>query len=606
MAPVGGQVQGISLDSFLQMVQMEKTTCTLRVLSEEDVGFIYILKGVLIAAEVGALSGIDAAHEIISWENSVIEIDKACDRTEDQIKQPLMTILMEGLRLRDDRQASGGALRMMDTQSMATPPASPRPTVPQPPAPADATSPVPAPAAEVTHVTASEKPGFEFPQRKKKKKISLLRILLILIIVVAAGAGAYLSVGVSGAEKKYRALQSQLLETPTLMEKVNLLEAFIETGPTGEHAASANRLLLSFKGAMDAEIFAAAIEKASALANKGDLKAAYEVFSQYLEANPKSSVRSHAEKEMAALASQMADIAFNELTKKTQSLGPERLNLYDDFLTSYPSSAHEDAVRALIAEMATEYYGYFETQVAIATHEENWQHCNSLVSQFTRLYPDHPRTPVLSKLIPIFEKNQRQKTDFEQLLVTAREKGTDYIAAGAVLTKYLSAYPDSYLRDRIKAQIERYQRLSEEARIDDLRKTTAETVNAAGKRFKADTIGTILDTRTGLMWTLLDSQALLQDCIDYTGALTFVAGLKTGGHNDWRLPSPEELEGITKETPSLPSTGDAWYWSDKNYRRFVGEWIFRVTVVSTDPLRGPLPLQKDSKDCGNVRAVRRP
>lgn len=606
MAPVGGQVQGISLDSFLQMVQMEKTTCTLKVLSEDDVGFIYIFKGALIAAEVGALTGIGAAHEIISWDNSVIEIDKSCDRTEDEIKEPLMNILMEGLRLRDERQASGGALKMMDTQAGEMPLAATRPQMTQPPKSSDAAAPSPAPAAGEKRDGAGGKPGSEAPKGKKKKKISLVRISLVLLVAIAAGAAVYLSMGVSSAEKQYRALQTQLLQAPTLIEKIELLEAFLETGPTGEHASSANRLLTSFKGALDAEILNDAVEKAAAFTAKGDLSAAYAVISKYLEENPKSSSRSRAEKEMTALKAQMADLAFEALTREAPSMGPERLNRYEAFLTDYPDSAHEDAVRGLIADMENDYFAYFEKQVAVATHEEHWQRCISLVSQFTRLYPNHPKTPVLIKLTPIFEKNQLQKTDFEQLMVAAREKGTDYAAAGAVLAKYLAAFPDSYLRTRIKAQIDRYQRLSEEVRIGGLRTATAKSVNAIGKRFRADNAGTVLDTRTNLMWTLLDSEALLQDCIDFNGAQTFIAGLKTGSYEDWRLPSPEELEPLYKDAPALPSAANNWYWSDKFYRRFVGKWIFKVTVVTTDQHRSQPPLQKDSSDCGSVRAVRRP
>ncbi len=60
---VGGQIHGISLDSFLQMAQMEKTTCTLTVRADSDLGVIYLLKGELIEAETGVLSSADAAYD---------------------------------------------------------------------------------------------------------------------------------------------------------------------------------------------------------------------------------------------------------------------------------------------------------------------------------------------------------------------------------------------------------------------------------------------------------------------------------------------------------------------------------------------------------------
>lgn len=606
MAAVGGQIQGISIDSFLQMVQMEKTTCTLKVFSEEDVGFIYILKGVLIAAEVGALSGPDAAYEIISWSNSIIEIENVCERSEDEIKQPLMTILMEGLRLRDERQSTGGQAKLMDTQSRKAPPRPSEPQAPQPPASDAPTNQTEDAVAEVKSASVRETPEFTFP-KAPKRKASLSKIVLILIAAIAAGAAAYHFMGLSGGKKQYQTLQSQLRQATSPMEKVDLLEAYLETGPTGEHAAEAADQLASLKRAMDEDHLAAAAKTAATLKNRGDLDGAYAVLSKYLAENPKSTARRHAETEMATLKTLMADTDFEALTRDTANMGPERLNRYDDFLKAYPDSAHEKAVRERIAGMEKEYVDYFETQLAIATHEENWLRGETLVRRFVRLYPDHPRTPIFKKLTPVFEKNQVQKADFERLMADAQAKGSDYTAAGAVLTQYLSAYPDTYLRDRITAQIARYQRLSEEARIAALINKTAETVNAAGKRFKARTDGTVLDTRTHLMWTLLDSEASLKDCIDFSGAKTFVAGLKTGGHDDWRLPSPEELEALYKETPALPTADThAWYWSAKFYRLFVGEWVSKVTVVGADSLPSRPPLQKDSRDCGSVRAVRRP
>ena len=93
---------------FSRWFRWKKTSCTLKVTTEEDMGWLFVLKGNLIAAETAAISGAEAACIIISWEDSVIEIDNACDKKDDEIKQPLMNILMEGLRLRDENRAKSG------------------------------------------------------------------------------------------------------------------------------------------------------------------------------------------------------------------------------------------------------------------------------------------------------------------------------------------------------------------------------------------------------------------------------------------------------------------------------------------------------------------
>ncbi len=583
------------------MVQLEKTTCTLRVLSETDVGFVYILEGVFIDAEVGALSGLDAAHEIISWEDSVIEIDNTCERSENNIRQPLMNILMEGLRLRDERQAAGGAAKPMGAQPRPAAPAPPKQAPTGPPASTDSEAEHPEPKT----LPDTEKPEFAFPKPRKKKS-SLTPILMVLVLVLAAGAGAYMFLRVPENEKQHRALHAQLLEASDPKEKVALLEAYLSTRPSGEYGTSAKRQLASFKRALDEQMFTAATRKAAALTSAGDLEAAKAVFENYLKENPATTTRGQTEKEIVAIVERMAAAAYAALARDAQKMGPQRLEHYDAFLSAYPDSTHAAAVWERVAAMEKEYYGYFETQLAVATHEEDWQRGVDLVSRFTRMYPDHPRTRVLSKLIPVFEKNQRQKEDVEKLMAEAQDKGTDYVGAAKVLADHLAAYPDSYLSARLRSQIGRYEALSEKTRIAGLIKSTAEAVNAAGQRFTAKSDGTVLDTRTRLMWTLLDSDAMLQDCLDYEGARAFVSALETGGHDNWRLPTPDELRRFYLEAPAFPATEKTWYWSATFYRQFIGEWVSKVTVVNTDGFAAQEELQKDSRDCGAVRAVRRP
>ncbi|MFP4040861.1 MAG: response regulator [Desulfosudaceae bacterium] len=101
-----GAVNGISLASFLQLVNMESKSCTLRVKSGSQVGELYCLKGELIAAEVADLTAEEAAIEMISWESAVIEILKLDTQKQKEIKQPLMNILMEGSRRKDEAAAS--------------------------------------------------------------------------------------------------------------------------------------------------------------------------------------------------------------------------------------------------------------------------------------------------------------------------------------------------------------------------------------------------------------------------------------------------------------------------------------------------------------------
>jgi CheY-like chemotaxis protein len=99
-----GTLKGISLSSFLQLIEMEKKTCTLTITSKDQSGNFYFHKGDLMTAESGELVHDKAAYEMLCWDGIVIEIENICKKMKKEIKQPLMTILMEGLKIRDERE----------------------------------------------------------------------------------------------------------------------------------------------------------------------------------------------------------------------------------------------------------------------------------------------------------------------------------------------------------------------------------------------------------------------------------------------------------------------------------------------------------------------
>jgi hypothetical protein len=96
------QIHGISISAFLQLVDMEKKTCTLTVKSQDKVGYLYLSGGELVAAETGDLKGEEAAHNIICWEKTIIEIENVCRKKEKEITLPLMMVLMESARKKDE------------------------------------------------------------------------------------------------------------------------------------------------------------------------------------------------------------------------------------------------------------------------------------------------------------------------------------------------------------------------------------------------------------------------------------------------------------------------------------------------------------------------
>jgi len=102
-----GYLSGLTLGSLLQIVEMEKKTCTLRVESEGREGHLYIKDGDLLDAEAGEVTGDEAAFEMMTWEETRTEIQGTCWKTERKIPYSLSHLLLEALRRKDEAMKAG-------------------------------------------------------------------------------------------------------------------------------------------------------------------------------------------------------------------------------------------------------------------------------------------------------------------------------------------------------------------------------------------------------------------------------------------------------------------------------------------------------------------
>lgn len=96
---------GLSVGSFLQVINMEQQTCLLEVYrSANQLGHFCIIEGLLYNAICGDREGEDAAMEMISWENVRLNIKQILSTSgiERKIEKNLMLLLMDGSRRRDE------------------------------------------------------------------------------------------------------------------------------------------------------------------------------------------------------------------------------------------------------------------------------------------------------------------------------------------------------------------------------------------------------------------------------------------------------------------------------------------------------------------------
>ena len=72
---------------------------------------------------------------------------------------------------------------------------------------------------------------------------------------------------------------------------------------------------------------------------------------------------------------------------------------------------------------------------------------------------------------------------------------------------------------------------------------------AKGGRFIAYDNGTVLDTKTRLMWAAKDNGS----GINWANTKSYCNSYRGGGYTDWRMPTQNELEGLNDEAKTYKS-----------------------------------------------------
>ncbi len=573
-AHIGTQVYGISLASFLQMASMEKISCRLRIQAGEKTGSMHIFKGDLIAAATAGLTKKDAATTIISWEDTVIEIEPPSGKKENEINQPLVQLLMEALKI----CAKEGRGKK-------------KPKVPGKTPTGTAAEALPEPVAEVSIL--------------KNKRFRKIAVALLVAGAVALGTVVALRfVKTRSIKKEYQSVLAQVENQSEPEQKITLLQHFVNSHQQSEYAKNAQEKIKEVRTLSEKQSFKTVVINADKLLTNNDYEKAMGVFSEYLKKYPQSMHAAAIKKKTAEIVQQIDNRDYHALIKTAGDDGVERILSYVQYLEKYPNGKHRDDVNKLIADMAAEYYRFFEKQITVCQNQEDWEQCIQLCNTFINIYPGHRRANEINSFIALFQKQLQEEKTLNNLMKKAEGAGSDYKAAKQIYFDYLSSQPDSPLKDKIIIELTRLKEKEEMVRLQSEREKITALLQESKGRFVDKGNGTVTETKTGLMWSMLDSQQELNKCLNYESAAEYVQNLRTGGHKDWRLPTEDELTGIYKTKPFFPTRAAEWYWTSKSYARYSGGWQKMVNIVTTARETEWNKEQTYAEECGAVHAVR--
>jgi CheY-like chemotaxis protein len=104
----GGIMHNVSPTVFLQLMEMESKTCTIRILDKvsQKGGILYFRDGNLLDARVGEIKGINAAYRVFTWEEVTLFIQNECTPRENKINSQLQPIIMKAVGMKDESDES--------------------------------------------------------------------------------------------------------------------------------------------------------------------------------------------------------------------------------------------------------------------------------------------------------------------------------------------------------------------------------------------------------------------------------------------------------------------------------------------------------------------
>ena len=99
----GGQLSNVSLEMFIQLFEMERKTCTVRVQDKETnkTGALFFKDGELYNARISEIEGNEAAYEIISWEKISVSISDTCMVDDKLIVGYNQSVILEAARRKE-------------------------------------------------------------------------------------------------------------------------------------------------------------------------------------------------------------------------------------------------------------------------------------------------------------------------------------------------------------------------------------------------------------------------------------------------------------------------------------------------------------------------
>jgi hypothetical protein len=457
VSDIGGQIHGISLPSFLQMSEMEGATYTLRVASGDRVGYLHLDGGSLIAAQYEGQNGSEAAYRIISWDNASIQIEPSDTGRAREIHEPLMHVMMESLKIKDEAGAASAPPLPPQPEKGPLPADQPEEKKKKPPAKTSAPKKKPAPEREAPAANQTLEPmlltdlapiePFEKgvdnsvgkqSQMSRTTKLLIVLGVVVLLAAVVVGGGKFLKH--RQANQRYEQLMADLEAAKALDAQIVLLMQYLKAHPEDVHRSELEARLNDTNVEMETLDYKKTMADVKRLpVDEQYEKKALSLYTVFLSKYPQSDYSKAINEAIDGIRQKMGAAYFEGLKEIPPNDLPARYTAYEAYLDQFPKGAEREAVKGMIADLADQYYHTLEEQAAVCDTKQDWDDC---LARCDRFLSDFAKLPTVAKVTALRSALQDKK-DLVDLTVKAELAGDDYVYAKQIFTDYLANRPDT-------------------------------------------------------------------------------------------------------------------------------------------------------------------
>ena len=463
-------------------------------------------------------------------------------------------------------------------------------------------------AAYIQDFCQAKKYRIETKPEKSRRAALLSVAAIIAAVVVGAGLwGASAIHGKKSMETEFRRVVQQVENQDEPDQKIKMLEQYLNTHGNNDFTVDARNRIKQIKTQMSATKLAEILKTTDEFIKANDLDQAHDFLTHQVAETADTEHKKTIQQRLDQLSDLIEKRDFEKLTAVSLTGEPdEKIALYQKYLENHPNGKNREQVQSLVNEISNEYFIYISKMLSYHESLKNWEECTRLCQNYIDIY-DNSHSDQLKQMLPEYQNKIRNEKIYNTLVEKASRLEPDYLAALGVFKDFQAAYPDATINEKINRQIdllnEKLAAQKAERATDALRLQLAATQG----RFIEKQPGVVLDTRTGLMWHLLDSDAAKAGtCMTYEKSKEYIASLTTGGFTDWRLPTPGELTAILETAPTFPVNGEKSYWTSDSYSAYSDGWQTHVTSLSSGDGDQWETIRKNALECGAVRAVRTP